>query len=35
MPFEELKERHAAVWSAGPYQGITETITDIHAEVTD
>ena len=21
MPFEELKARHAAVWSAGPYQG--------------
>ena len=33
MPFEELKERHAAVWSAGPYQGVTETITDLHAEV--
>lgn len=33
MPFEELKERHAVVWSAAPYQGITETITDIHAEV--
>jgi SAM-dependent methyltransferase len=35
MPFEELKERHAAVWSAGPYQGVTETITDVHAEVID
>ena len=35
MPFEELKERHATVWSAGPYQGVTETITDIHAEVID
>src|SRR5688500_4859373 len=35
MAFEELKERHAAVWSSGPYQGITETITDIHAEVID
>jgi len=33
MPFEELKERHATVWSAGAYHGITETITDIHAEV--
>jgi SAM-dependent methyltransferase len=30
MPFEELKERHAVVWGAGPYQGITETIRDIH-----
>jgi SAM-dependent methyltransferase len=35
VPFEELKERHATVWSAGPYQGVTETITDIHAEVID
>ncbi len=35
MPFEELKERHAAVWSAGPYQGVTETITDIHRLVMD
>ncbi|HEX7255714.1 MAG TPA: class I SAM-dependent methyltransferase [Gaiellaceae bacterium] len=33
MPFEELKQRHAVVWSAGPYQGITETIRDIHAVV--
>lgn len=33
MPFEELKQRHAVVWSSGPYQGITETITDIHREV--
>lgn len=35
MPFEELKERHATVWGSGPYQGITETITDIHREVVD
>lgn len=33
MAFEELKERHAVVWSTGPYQGVTETITDIHARV--
>jgi SAM-dependent methyltransferase len=33
MPFEELKERHAVVWGAGPYQGVTETITDIHRAV--
>ena len=33
MPFEELKQRHATVWGSGPYQGITETITDIHREV--
>jgi SAM-dependent methyltransferase len=33
MPFEELKQRHAALWSAGPYQGVTETIADIHQAV--
>jgi SAM-dependent methyltransferase len=33
MPFEELKERHAVVWSSGPYQGITETIPDVHRTV--
>jgi SAM-dependent methyltransferase len=35
MPFEELKERHAVVWGSGPYQGITETITDIHRAVVE
>jgi SAM-dependent methyltransferase len=35
MPFEELKQRHAVVWSSGPYQGITDTITDIHQVVID
>lgn len=35
MPFEELKERHAVVWGSGPYQGITETIPDIHRVVMD
>ena len=33
MAFEELKQRHAVVWGSGPYQGITETITDIHRAV--
>jgi SAM-dependent methyltransferase len=33
MPFEQLKEKHAVVWGAGPYQGVTETIADIHGEV--
>jgi SAM-dependent methyltransferase len=30
MPFEELKERQSAMWGTGPYQNITETISDIH-----
>lgn len=33
MPFEELKERHAVVWGSGPYQGVTETIADLHQAV--
>jgi SAM-dependent methyltransferase len=33
MPFEELKERHAVVWGSGPYQGITETVADLHQAV--
>jgi SAM-dependent methyltransferase len=33
LPFEELKQRHAQVWSSGPYQGVTETIADIHVAV--
>lgn len=33
MPFEELKQRHAVVWSSGPYQGVTETIADLQGEV--
>jgi SAM-dependent methyltransferase len=35
MAFEELKERHAKVWSSGPYHGVTETIQDIHVAVMD
>jgi SAM-dependent methyltransferase len=33
VPFEELKERQAVVWGSGPYQGITETVPDIHQAV--
>ena len=33
MAFEELKQRQAGVWSAGPYQGVTETIRDLQGEV--
>lgn len=35
MAFEELKARHSVVWGTGPYQRITETITDIHELVVD
>jgi SAM-dependent methyltransferase len=30
MAFEELKARQSVVWGNGPYQRITETLTDIH-----
>jgi SAM-dependent methyltransferase len=30
MAYEELKERQSVMWGTGPYQRITETITDIH-----
>ena len=33
MPFEELKGRQGTMWGTGPYQNITETITDIHERV--
>jgi SAM-dependent methyltransferase len=35
MAFEELKQRQAVLWSAGPYQGVTETIPDIHRAVVE
>jgi SAM-dependent methyltransferase len=35
MAFEELKERQSVMWGTGPYQNITETITDIHERVID
>lgn len=33
MAFEELKKRQAAMWGNGPYQNITETLSDIHTLV--
>jgi ubiquinone/menaquinone biosynthesis C-methylase UbiE len=30
MAFEELKERQSRMWGNGPYQNVTETLTDIH-----
>jgi SAM-dependent methyltransferase len=35
MAFEELKQRQSVMWGNGPYQRITETITDIHDIVVD
>ena len=33
MAYEELKERQSVMWGNGPYQRITETLTDIHERV--
>jgi SAM-dependent methyltransferase len=30
MAYEELKRKHSVVWGNGPYQNITDTLTDIH-----
>lgn len=30
MAYEELKQRQSVIWGTGPYQRVTETITDIH-----
>jgi ubiquinone/menaquinone biosynthesis C-methylase UbiE len=35
MAFEELKQRQSVMWGTGPYQNITETITDIHELVVE
>jgi SAM-dependent methyltransferase len=35
MAFEELKQRHSVVWGKGPYQNITDTLTDIHERVVE
>jgi SAM-dependent methyltransferase len=33
MAYEELKQRQSVMWGTGPYQRVTETITDIHERV--
>jgi len=33
MAYEELKQRQSVMWGKGPYQRVTETITDIHENV--
>jgi SAM-dependent methyltransferase len=35
VAFDELKQRQSVVWGTGPYQNITDTITDIHEVVVD
>ena len=35
MAFEELKAKQSVMWGTGPYQNVTETITDIHERIVD
>jgi ubiquinone/menaquinone biosynthesis C-methylase UbiE len=35
MAYEELKQRQSVMWGNGPYQRVTETITDIHDAVVE
>jgi SAM-dependent methyltransferase len=35
MAFEELKQKQSTIWGIGPYQNITDTITDIHERVVE
>jgi SAM-dependent methyltransferase len=35
MGYAELKQRQSVMWGTGPYQRITETITDIHETVVE
>jgi ubiquinone/menaquinone biosynthesis C-methylase UbiE len=34
VAFEELKQKQSVMWGTGPYQNITDTLTDIHELVT-
>ena len=33
MAFEELKERHAAMWGSAPFERIAGTLADMHERV--
>jgi 2-polyprenyl-3-methyl-5-hydroxy-6-metoxy-1,4-benzoquinol methylase len=35
MAYQELKQRQSVMWGKGPYQRVTETLTDIHERVVD
>lgn len=35
MAYEELKQRQSVMWGSGPYQRVTETITDIHEMIVE
>ena len=33
MAFEELKERHAAMWGSAPFERVAETLAEMHRAV--
>jgi hypothetical protein len=33
MAFEELKERHAAMWGSAPFERVAWTLADMHETV--
>ena len=35
MAFEELKERHAAMWGSAPFERIAGTLADMHQAIVD
>jgi ubiquinone/menaquinone biosynthesis C-methylase UbiE len=35
MPFQELKNRHAAMWGSAPFERIAETLADMHQAIVD
>ena len=35
MAYEELKQRQSVMWGNGPYQQVTETVADVHAQVVE
>ena len=35
MAFEELTQRHAAVWSSAPFENIAEIISDMHVALVE
>jgi ubiquinone/menaquinone biosynthesis C-methylase UbiE len=35
VAYEELKKRQSVIWGNGPYQQVTETVADVHAQVVE
>ena len=35
MQFEELKQRHAAMWGSAPFERVAETLAEMHARIVE